>query len=264
MGSIEISGLYVYPIKSCRGISLNEVSVERRGFARDRRWMVVDEDGRFITQRADPALTPVNVEAHDDGIVVSAPSRASMELPWALDAGERMPVTVWTSTVEALVHPSGSRWFSQLLGRPARLVFMPDDVERAIDPEYATPAEIVSFADGFPVLVVSEESLDDLSSRLPAPMEMERFRPNLVVRGGAPYAEDEWGRAAAGEVVLRMAKLCGRCVLVTRDPLSGRASKEPLKTLASYRKRDRKVRFGVNAIPERLGWLRLGDRVRVA
>ena len=157
----------------------------------------------------------------------------------------------------------GSRWFSDLLERDLRLVYMPGDVERGVDLEYGREGDVVSFADGYPLLVISEESLADLNARLAEPVEMRRFRPNLVVRGAGPYAEDEWDRFRIGELELRAVKPCARCVLTTRDPETGEAGKEPLATLAQYRTVDDKVRFGMNVIADGLGKLEVGARLRV-
>lgn len=259
---LQVAALHVYPVKSCRGVDLPSAELTSRGFRLDRRYMIVDADGTFVTQRRDPKLTPVTTELSADRFVLAAPGLEPLSLPHEAPDGPRMSVTVWSSSCRAVVHSEGSDWFSRLLGRAAHLVFMPDDVERAIDPDYAEPGEIVSFADGYPVMVLSEESLSDLNARLPEPVTMERFRPSIVLRGGAPYAEDGWKRLRLGDAVLRLVKLCARCVLTTRDPRTGVAGKEPLRTLATYRRlRKNKVCFGVNAIPEGLGSLRVGDPV---
>jgi len=261
---LTLASLSIFPVKSCAGIERESVEVERRGFGLDRRWMVVDEHGTFVTQRRDPKLGRVGVTLEASEFALTAPGLAPLRIPHALAGGDRTRVTVWSSTCDAQVHPEGSEWFSELLGRSARLVHMPDDVERAVDPEYGAPGDIVSFADGYPVLVIGAASLHDLNARLEQPVAMDRFRPSLVVSGAEPFAEDGWHRLRAGDVVLRLVKLCARCVLTTRDPKTGRAAKEPLRTLATYRRKRRgKVCFGVNAVVERGGSLSVGMRLDV-
>lgn len=260
---MQVSGLWVYPIKSCRGVPVASWRVERRGLDEDRRWMLVDARGKFVTQREEPRLAPVSVTFDGGALAVSAPGRDGIEVPRRIDQGSRIQVTIWRSSCEALVFDPGSRWFSELLDTEVRLVHMPDDVERAVNPDYGRAGDVVSFADGFPVLLVSEESLAGLNARLGVPVEMRRFRPNLVVKGASPHAEDEWRRFRVGLVRFRGAKPSSRCVLTTRDPDTGVAGKEPLATLSSYRARDGQVYFGMNVTPDSTGELHVGDELSV-
>jgi uncharacterized protein YcbX len=187
----------------------------------------------------------------------------SLSLPLTLDEGARREVTVWSYRGPAIEHAAGGAWLSRVLGMECGLVFMPEDVERGVNPERGRPGDVVSFADGYPLLLTGEGSLDELNRRLEAPIEMRRFRPNLVVAGGAPFAEDTWRRLRAGGVAFRNAKPCDRCAIPTVDPSTGVTSREPLRTLARFRARDGAVWFGVNLIPDETGTIRVGDAVEV-
>jgi MOSC domain-containing protein len=258
-----ISGLFVHPIKGCRGVAVDAADVERRGLRGDRRYMLVDEARRFVTQREEPRLALVDVTQSPRGFTLSFRGR-STEIPREASGARRVTVEVWGSEVAAAVEPGASRWFSEILGRPLQLAFMPDDVERAIDPDYATSGEIVSFADAFPLLLVGQASLDELNRRLPIPLEMRRFRPNLVFSGAPAFAEDELVRVRAGAVLIRLVKPCSRCVVTTIDPETAEAGREPLATLAAFRRRDGAVYFGMNAIPESTGRIAVGMTLEVA
>jgi len=256
-----ISALYVYPVKSCRGIRVTEAEVTARGFARDRRWMIVDALGRFITQREVPELCLVRTALEPDAIVLTAPEAGSLRLPLAHEEGEERAVSVWRHDGKAVRHPEGSAWVSELLERESSLVYMADRHERPVDPAWARPEDRVSFADGFPFLLISEASLAGLNQRLETPIEMERFRPNIVVSGVGELAEDGWREVRLGAIGFRAAKRCSRCVVPSIDPATGTKHKEPLRTLASYRKWDNQVWFGMNLIADALGSLCVGDAV---
>jgi uncharacterized protein len=259
---VRLSGLNLFPIKSCRGIAVSQAEVTRRGLARDRRWMIVDESGAFMTQRDFPEMTHVRTGLDGETLVLSHRERGELRLPVSLDAGARREVQVWSSRVPAVAHDEGSAWVSGVLGRRCQLVYMPDDVERAVNPLRGRPGDVVSFADGYPFLLIGQGSLDDLNRRMAAPLPMIRFRPNLVIEGAAAFAEDGWPRVRIGDISFRNAKPCERCVITTVDPETGIKGSEPLRTLASYRAWDGAVLFGVNLIAENTGTLRLGDPVQ--
>ncbi|MFZ5896674.1 MAG: MOSC domain-containing protein [Myxococcota bacterium] len=263
MSALRVSAIYVYPVKSCRGIQLPRAEIVRRGFARDRRWMVVDDTGRFITQRDTPALCLVGTRLLTDGIELSYPERDAFVLPNAYEEGLELDVSVWSHQGGAVKHEAASRWLSAALGRACALVYMPDRHERQVNPERARAGDLVSFADGYPFLLISEASLADLNSRLEQPLEMRRFRPNIVVSGAAPFAEDTWSELRMGGVGFRGVKGCDRCVVTTLDPDTGVAGKEPLRTLSQFRKWDGKVWFGMNLIHDNEGWLEVGAAVEV-
>lgn len=260
---MRLSGLFVYPIKACAGIALERAEVIERGLAGDRRYMLVDRNGKFITQRELPKLCLVSTGFDGDQLALSAPGVGGLSVPRSLDHGERVPFQVWSSQGHALRHGEGSRWFSEFLGRETSLVYMPDDERRAVNPARARPDDVVSFADGYPLLLISEESLSDLNLRLDEPLEMRRFRPNLVIAGAQPYGEDHMTALRIGAVTFRGVKRCDRCSVTTVNPDTGERGKEPLRTLAQYRQADGKVWFGMNLIHDHGGSLALGDDVEV-
>lgn len=261
---MQLTGIFVYPIKACGGIALTETNVVERGLAGDRRYMLVDRNGNFISQREVTRLCLVQTALSDGHIIVSAPDQPRLALPQALaeDAFEQRPYRVWSSDGQALYHPEGSRWFSELLNHDVSLLYMPDSERRAVSPKRARPGDIVSFADGYPLLLISEASLGDLNARLPAPVQMRQFRPNLVISGCAPYAEDRFAQVRIGALSFRGVKRCERCVVTTINPDTAERSKEPLRTLARYRQEDGKVWFGMNLIHDGTGPLRIGDPVQ--
>ena len=256
-----VSALYVYPIKSCRGIQVDEWPVVERGFACDRRWLIVDGAGQFVTQRERPILSLVRTALEGSQLHLSAPGLPELTLPIAHELGQLCRVKVWNDEVLAVPHAEGSAWFERYLGARHQLVYMPDSQPRPINPKYARAGEIVGFADGYPFLVVSEASLAALNARLQAPLTMARFRPNIVISGSEPFAEDGYARVRLGELTFRGPKLCDRCVITCIDPETGEQGKEPLRTLAQFRQADQKVSFGMNLIHEQLGMLRVGDAV---
>ncbi len=277
---MRISEINIYPVKSLRGIGLKEAVVEERGFRNDRRWMLVDGNNRFLTQREHPKMALVTVAVGRDGLLFQ---RGSSEISAPLMPGDRKAfVQVWASHVEALEYGDDvNRWFSDAIGVKCRLVRMPEVARRNVNPEYAVrPGEdVVSFADGYPFLLIGEASLEDLNERIAeehapsrsrfrpdfAPLTMKRFRPNLVVEGSGPFDEDTWKRIRIGETVFHVVKPCGRCVITTIDPERGEFDgREPLKTLAKFRKVGDLVMFGQNLIAERPGGtIRVGDEVEI-
>jgi uncharacterized protein YcbX len=265
---IRAAALYIYPIKACRGIAVPRAEVAERGFRRDRRWMIVDAGGVFVTQRQRPSLALVSVALDGDRVgermVVSAPDLDPLELPAEHEAGAPRPVQVWRHRGQGLRHDEGSAWFSRYLGGDHQLVYMPESHRRRVDPQHGRRGDVVSFADGYPFLLTTQESLDDLNRRLSAPVGMERFRPNIVVAGGAPFAEDGWSKLAIGPVGFRVAKPCERCVVTTVDPSTGKPGREPLRTLATFRADGARVLFGVNLVHEGTGTITVGDAVAVA
>lgn len=258
-----LSQIYIYPVKSLGGIVLTELPVEARGLMHDRRWMLVDADNRFLTQREYPRLALVSPTVGEKGLTLAAPGMTALCVP-LVTAGKTETVRVWRSVCEAVsVGEEAAKWFTRYLGRPARLMFMPDETRRAVNPDYGKPDDIVSFADGYPLLLLGEATVQDLNARLDNPVPMDRFRPNLVVADSAPYAEDGWKRIAVGSAVFRVVKPCDRCVMTTIDQATAARGVEPLHTLAQYRTSGGKVLFGQYLIAEGTGAARLGDTVTV-
>lgn len=285
---MHISEINIYPIKSLKGISLESAVVERRGLKFDRRWMLVTPDGMFFTQRDFPHMSLISVQIGSGGLDVASERAGTMHVPMEPDKGERKRVTVWGSVCDGLIYNGAvSEWFSDAIGIDCRLVHMPETTERHVNSLFDHGENIVSFADGYPLLVIGEASLADLNRRIaeryrdeepPEPLPMNRFRPNLVVADGDAYAEDNWGHVRVGEGLFRTTKPCERCVVTTIDQSRGEFDgKDPLKTLATYRiakdiMPDRyaqigltpnSVLFGQNLIAENPGVVvRVGDEVR--
>jgi hypothetical protein len=239
--------------------------VEPRGLRHDRRWIVTDASGKFLTGRQHPRLTLLRVVPDGEALEVSGPGMPPLRLERS-GAGDRISITVWTNTVAAL--PAGEAadaWISAFLGMPAQIAYMDEACVRPVNPDYARADDEVSFADAFPLLLISEAALDALNAKLKAPVPMLRFRPNLVVAHTAPHAEDGWKRIRIGAVEFDLVKPCSRCVFTTVDFERGvfDPSGEPLRTLMTYRRGERGVTFGQNVIPRGQGTLRVGDAVEV-
>jgi uncharacterized protein YcbX len=261
-----LSEIVYYPIKSCGGISVSSARVTERGLACDRRYMLVDDTGRFLSQREHPQMALIAVSESADGYVVEAPGRPALELPREMPVVRECPVRVWRSRLDAALADAGvNRWFSDYLGFDCGLVYMAEHHHRAVPHASAEFEDQVSFADGAPLLMISDASLGDLNARLAAPVSMRQFRPNLVVTAGEAFAEDGWRSVRIGETRLDVAWPCSRCVLTTVDPATGvkDAAGEPLETLKGYRRRKGGVMFGQNVIPRQLGRVCVGDRLTV-
>ncbi len=261
----KLSAMYVYPVKSLGGMSLSSWRVDERGLELDRRWMVVDKDNKFLTQRQIPRLALISVSLEKDRLVLSAPGSGRMEIPSRPTGMDRISVQVWKDEVQALPADSDvSNWISDYLGQRSNLVYMPDDSKRYVQAPYAVNRDPYGFADAFPFLILSEGSLKELNRRLEKALPVNRFRPNLLLSGCEPFAEDGWKEIRVGQVEFRVAKPCSRCATTTVDQLTAEVSKEPLKTLSSFRKKGGEVYFGQNAIHRNLGSLSVGDRVSIS
>jgi uncharacterized protein YcbX len=258
----SLGDLCVYPIKSCGGISVDEWEVDERGLRHDRRWMLVDETGCFISQRELPRMALIKVRIEPDGLFVDAPGMPSLEAPLKPPDGKPLLARVWDDLVESQIVDDDS-WFSEFLEVSCKLVYLPDESVRPVDPAYAEPGDRVGLADGFPFLLISEASLADLNARLEQPLPMNRFRPNLVVGGCEPFAEDGWRRVCIGRLTFRVVKPCARCTITTVDQESATKGKEPLRTLVRFRRAGNKVLFGQNLIHDQTGTLRVGDPVEI-
>ena len=259
-----ISQVTRYPIKSCKGIPCTSAQVERRGFQLDRRWMVTYEDGLLMTQRKVPKMALISVAIGPDHLAVNAPGMPELLVPFDPTKADVLQVQVWADIIPALhVGTAPSSWFSRFLGIPAKLVMMPESTVRPVNPRYAVAQDEVSFADAYPYLLLSEASVEDLNGRLESPLPMNRFRPNLVVKGCEPYEEDRWRVIQVGKITFHVVKPCSRCVLTTVDQDTGIKGEEPLYTLSTYRTRDNNVLFGQNLIATNTGAVTVGDRVEV-
>ncbi len=262
---ITVASLIYYPIKACRGFEVDETNVERLGLEGDRRMMVVTPEGGFLTQRDYPKLALVTPSISGEKLTLSAPNTDSSTVS-IQKSGSTRPVDIWHSQgVQAVDQgETAAEWFSDWLGTAVRLVHIAEGYIRRINEKYAVNADDhTAFADGYPILLTSEESLADLNTRLEIPVPMNRFRPNLVVKGCEPFAEDTWTRIRIGNVEVAVVKPCARCVVTTIDKETLVQSKEPLKALSSYRKRDGGAMFGQNVIPLNEGRLELGMKVEI-
>ncbi|HEX8249862.1 MAG TPA: MOSC N-terminal beta barrel domain-containing protein [Pyrinomonadaceae bacterium] len=265
-----ISEINIYPIKSLKGIPLKETKIERRGLEFDRRWMLVDEKNKFFTQREFPKMATIEVKIGESGLEVSENGN-KLDIPFSPNTDETARVAVWSSKCAAKVYENSiNEWFGDVLQTKCKLVLMPEETERKVNYFYAVHKDDhVSFADGYPFLLIGENSLKDLNSRLAGDLPMNRFRPNFVVKDAEPFAEDGWKKIKIGASVFHVVKPCARCVITTIDQATGeKDGKEPLKTLASFRipKRSlkKKILFGQNLIVEEAGdFLRVGDEIEV-
>jgi hypothetical protein len=261
---IRVNSLFIYPVKSCGHVALDEAVVGATGFEFDRWWMVVGDDGRFLSQREYPRLAQVGVRMTEGRIVLQAPALSPLEIALENEARPVGRVQVWDDECQAIDEGrEAASWFSDFLGCSARLVRMADDDVRPLASSSAQPGDRVSFADAFPFLLISEASLQGLNHRLSVPVEMDRFRPNIVIEGCQEHAEDTWSRVRIGEVVFRIAKPCARCVVTTVDQETGERGLEPLRTLSTYRTDDGRVLFGQNLVHEGCGVVRAGDPVEI-
>jgi uncharacterized protein YcbX len=267
---VKIASLHTYPVKGCHRLDHGLATVEPWGLAGDRRWMVVDDEGIGITQRVTPLLTGLRAGVTPDGLVLDAPGMPSLSVAEPVD-GPKEFVRVFRhkAPVPARIAPV-SDWFSAFLGRPARLVWLGDPTARPIE-THALTGDRVSFADGYPVLLTTTASLAALNDWLvedgDEPIPMARFRPNIVVSGAGPWAEDEWlgRRLQIGDVTFRAAKACGRCVVTTIDQDTGETGRQPLRILGRYRRSGQDLLFGINLIPDvcagETGIIRVGEPV---
>lgn len=265
-----ISEINIYPVKSLAGISLESSKIERRGLEFDRRWLLIDEDNKFLTQREFPKMARVKTAILNDGLQVSS-NGSSLEISFEPQSDERRTVQIWSSRCKAKIYESAvNQWFSDILQTNCKLAVMPEDTQRKVNYFYAVNKDDhVSFADGYPFLLIGKNSLADLNSRLAEDLPMNRFRPNFVVADAEGFAEDSWKKIKIGDTVFHVVKPCARCVITTIDQTRGeKDGKEPLKTLADFRTPKRSVKkkilFGQNLIVEKAGdVLRIGDKVEV-
>lgn len=256
---MKLSEIWIHPIKSLGGISLPEAVVQRRGLQYDRRWMLVDALGNFVTQRELPGMALLATAVEAPWLVVYAKNNPTQRIRIPLEAPaaalEKVMVQIWSNRCAAQLLPQAiNDWFSDMLGKNLRLVRMPDTTHRAADGRYAPKGQYVSFADGFPFLIIGQEALNALNARLPEPLPMNRFRPNLVFTGGMAFAEDVWTDFHIGIVPFKAVKRCVRCVMTTIDQETAMRAQEPLKTLATFRRSGHKIYFGQNVL-----WLGEGE-----
>jgi uncharacterized protein YcbX len=262
---LQVSALYIYPIKSLGGIALDCAQLTDRGLQHDRRWMLIDANNRFLSQRENSRMALLKTAVTDAGLMVTyTPDATCITIPFVPLGKEILHITIWDDTCMAqLVSEDVNAWFSEKLDMPARLVYMPDDSLRQTDLRYTAEGTVTSFSDAYPVLLIGQASLDDLNARLPDALLMDRFRPNVVFTGGEPYSEDTMKHVRISGIDMYGVKLCARCVMTTVDQNSAKKGKEPLKTLAKYRLKNNKIYFGQNLVHAGSGILKVGDKMDV-
>jgi uncharacterized protein YcbX len=268
---VHVSGIFLYPVKSLRGFAVDSAQADALGFVGDRRFLVTDDRGQFLTQRAFPRMALIETALTSRDLVLRAPHGGSCSVPLRAQATpEIATVRVWKSE-GLLAEDCGVEvavWLSEFLRTPCRLVRIGEKYHRPIlKAEVARPGDVVNFADSHPFMIVSEASLADLNDRLDEPLPMNRFRPSFVIAGTEPFAEDTWTRVGIGDMTFRTVGPCVRCTITTTNQETAERGKEPLRTLAQYRRNvldPTDVNFGQNLIHEtKSGSIRVGDAVVV-
>ena len=264
LNGLRVSEITRYPVKSLGGETLDTVEVGLLGPAWDRRWMVVDREGVYLSQRSEPRLALARSSIAPGQLVIETDAQETLHLPLEPDRGETLRARVWSDTVEAIaMSGAASEWFSDFLHRRCELVYLPEARGRALSPDYGQASDRTSLTDGYPFLIIGQASLDHLNARLETPVPMNRFRPNLVIEGADPFAEDHWTHIRVGDLPFRVVKPCARCVVTTTDQSSAERSPEPLKTLATFRSFDGKIMFGMNAIHDGSGRIDVGAQIDI-
>lgn len=257
--SMKVESLWIYPVKACAGVQVQAAQVETRGFRGDRRWMIIDENARHVTQRDHGRLALLRPGLVQGGLRFEGGPDLRPE-----ETGSEIPVTVWGDDVQARPAPAAvNEWLSEQIGAALRLVYMADNSHRPVDAKYGQQGDEVSFADGYPILILTTASLQLLNGRLTDGIPMRRFRPNIVVSGAGAFEEDTWRRIRIGDAEIEIVKPCARCVVIDTDPDTGVQEKGVLRELAAFRRIDGNVYFGQNGIGRVLGSMWAGGEVEV-
>ncbi|MGF1638004.1 MAG: MOSC domain-containing protein [Cyclobacteriaceae bacterium] len=264
--SIKLDSLNIYPVKSLGGINLLQSKAEMRGLKYDRRFMLVDDQGRFLSQREHARLTLLGTRIEGDRLIIFEKNSPLNQNSTSLipNSGNTINVKIWNDTAEALLASEATNlWISEFLQSNARLVYMPDTSTRQVDPERVAEKIDVGFADAYPYLLINRASVDQVSDKAGEKIPLDRFRGNLVVSGAEAFAEDRWERIRIGKTIFRLVKPCARCVVTTIDQHTAKKGKQPLKSLAEFRKQGNKILFGINLICEQYGKIEVGAEVEV-
>jgi uncharacterized protein len=263
---LKVSELYIYPVKSLGGIVKQRVEITDTGFRHDRRWMLVDENNLFLSQRTHPKMAILQTAETEKGIKVFHKQNLQEEIiiPFKNQNEEKINVVVFEDTCDAIeVGKKQNEWFSEMLQTNCKLVYMPDDTKRLVDKKYAANDEITSFTDGYPILMIGQSSLDNLNEKLEEQLPMNRFRPNIVFTGGQAHIEDVMETFEINKINFRGVKPCSRCVMTTINQQTAEKGKEPLTTLAGYRLKNNKVYFGQNVLHQQKGSVSVGDEIKI-
>ena len=259
-----LSEIYIYPVKSFSGVKVDTWEVDKKGLRYDRKWMVVDGKNQFLTQRKLPRMALIKPSLNDTFLVLTAPSMSEISIPLNQNSGEKIETTIWTDHCPAnLVSKEVDQWLSEFLQTDCRLVYQGDETIRPVDPDYANPNDHITFTDGFPFLIISENSMAALNREMELDLPITRFRPNLVISGCNSYAEDFWRNISIGALNFRLPKPCSRCSIPTINIETAKFNKEPLRTLNRLRKWNKNVYFGQNALHDNEGILNVGDTVTI-
>ncbi len=259
-----LSGIFVYPVKSLSGIKVSNWQVNAKGLLHDRKWMLIDNQHQFLSQRKIPKMCLIKTQLTDSELTLSAEGYDCFSLPINPCDGETCNTTIWKDSCPAkTTSKQANQWLSDFLGIQCQLVYQPDNVVRSVDPHYAKKTDQVNFSDGFPFLIVSEASMNALNSEMNLQLGVERFRPNLVISECEAYAEDSWREISINNIAFRLPKPCSRCAVPTINPATAEKSKEPLRTLNRIRKWNKQVYFGQNALHNNLGELSVGNKVQI-
>lgn len=268
VSTYTLSEIYCYPIKSLGGIALTQATVLERGLQYDRRWLLVDDNHQFLTQRQNTSMALLHLQFVENGFEVRHIQKEIKPcfIPFEFESLGTVKATVWDDTCAAqLINPTIDAWFSDALGISCKLVYMPLESERPVHPKYTAGAtKTVSFADAFPYLIIGQAALDHLNERLEMPIPINRFRPNMVFSGGLPHEEDTWRQVKIGEAIFYGVKPCARCQVPTIDQNTGVMSKEPTRTLAKYRRKNNHIYFGENLVADSFPkTIKVGDNIEV-
>jgi len=262
MTKLSVSELNIYPMKSARGMHLQRISLNRLGPECDRRWMVIDQNNTFVTQRKFPKMCLIRTELINGDVFISADNAGRCRVP--AGESERRDSSVWGTDVSGDdCGDEAAHWVSEFLGKECRIIYMNDDYTRLVDTDFANHKETVAFADGFPLLVTTQASLDDFNLKSGLEIGMNRFRPNIVITGNIAWAEDQWQKIKIGDVELSLVKPCSRCIMPSVDPETGEKQMQVNQALLTHRRRDKKTYFGQNALYTKQGTINLGDEVSV-
>jgi MOSC domain-containing protein len=264
MSGFYLSEINVYPVKSLSGFSVNHWPVENTGLRFDRQWMLIDENNCFISQRKIPRMALIKTVVHDEQLILSTPDGNHLELSLYPTITDKVEISIWHDEYQAgIVDQKADKWLSEFLGVNCRLVYQPTDSVRQVDQNYAHNGDQTAFSDGFPFLLLSEASLQSLNDAMPEALTMARFRPNLVIAGCPPYAEDSWREICINGIDFRLPKPCSRCTITTINPETAISGSEPLATLSKLRKWNNQVYFGQNALHNHCGELSIGNPVNI-
>ena len=259
-----LSDIYVYPVKSLAGIKVSKWSVNSKGLLHDRKWMLIDSNNQFLSQRKIPKMVLIKTQLTDSELILSTSTDSSISLPIDPVAGKAYNTSIWNDVcVAKSTSDIANQWLSDFLGVQCQIVYQPDDVVRAVDPKYAKTTDQVNFSDGFPFLIASEGSMRALNKAMNLDLSIERFRPNLVISQCQPYAEDSWREISINNIDFRLPKPCSRCAIPTIDLSNATISNEPLRTLNRLRKWNKQVYFGQNALHDHSGELFIGNKVQI-